>query len=144
MFSGISILNHNIDDITIINDEARRSVGPCSRRVLAKCELRQDGRDEGTVIRDSVEHCPVGAVVHGGVGDFELDRLGCGRLSHDDDGNEGCIVHVVVLVHEPVIDQGRRGVVSDGGRDVCRGQEESKKLREKTYWDSKSVGRRRT
>ena len=120
MFSDISILNHDIDDIAIINDEARRSVSPCNRCVLAKCELGQDGRDEGIVMRNSVEHCPVGAVVHGVEGDFELDRLGRGGLSHDDDGYEGCIVHVVVFVHEPVIGQWRRGVVSDGGCDVCK------------------------
>ena len=127
MFSGISIFNHNIDDIAIINDEARRSVSPCNRRVLAKCELGQDSRDEGFVIRDSVEHCPVGAVAHGVEGDFELDRLGRSGLSHDDDGDEGCIVYVVILIHEPVIGQWRGGVVSDGGRDVCT--EVRKKLR---------------
>ena len=105
MFSGISILNHDIDDIAIFNDEARRSVSPWNRRVLAKCELGQDGRDEGIVMRDSVKHCPVGAVVHGVKGDFELDRLGRGGLSHDNDGDEGCIVHVMVLVYEPIIGQ---------------------------------------
>jgi hypothetical protein len=119
MFSGISILNYNIDDIAIINDEARRSVSSCNRRVLAKCKLGQDGRDEGIVMRDSVEHCPVGAVVHGVEGDFKLDRLGRSGLSHNDDGDDGRIVHVVVLVHKPVIGQWRGGVVSDGGCDVC-------------------------
>lgn len=120
MFSGVSILNHDIDDITILNDEARRSVSPWNRRVLAQCELGQDSRDEGIVMRDSIEHSSVGAVVHGVEGDFELDRLGCGGLSLDDDGHEGCIVHVMVLIHEPVIGQCRGGVVNDGGCDVCR------------------------
>ena len=33
-----------------------KSISPCNCRAFAKCELGQDSRDEGAVIRDSVEH----------------------------------------------------------------------------------------
>ena len=78
---GLSAINY----IAIINDEACRSVSPCNRCVLAKCELGQDSGDEGIIMRDSIEHCPIGAIIHGGKGDFKLDCLGCSGLSHDDD-----------------------------------------------------------
>ena len=87
----------------MIDDEACKSISPCNRRALAKCELRQDSRDEEAVICDSIEHSPVGAIIYGGEEDFELNHPVHGGLSHDDDGDEGYIVHVVVLIHKPVI-----------------------------------------
>jgi hypothetical protein len=40
-------------------------------------------------MRDSIEHFPVGTVIHGVEGDFKLDHFGCSGLSHNDDGDEG-------------------------------------------------------
>ena len=64
MRAGVAVLDHEINDIEVIEHEARGSVRARDGRVTSQRELAEDGGHERHVVGDEVEHGAVRAVGH--------------------------------------------------------------------------------
>ena len=100
MFAWISVLDNNIHHIHVLDHKAQWSIHTFHCCIFPKCELEEDGRYQGGIISDLVEHGVVSAVVHGVELELEFDGLCHTRLGDLDHWHKAGIIHVMVRVNK--------------------------------------------
>ena len=118
-FGGVSVVAFTPDDLEVVKDVAPWAVSLRDRGVGTERHFGEDGRYDGHVVRDLVEHRAVRAVVHGVENDLELD--GSCRWDHglNDEGNKLHVGDIMDGVDEAEVGQLSVRVVGDRGGDVC-------------------------
>lgn len=98
MFPSITILDNNIHHIEMIYNETQRPIRRLIRCILSHSKRTKHSRDQRRIISDLVKHRVIRPILHGIENHFKFDGFSGGRLGNDFDGDEGCVVDVVVGV----------------------------------------------
>lgn len=118
MLAGVTVVDDEIEDLEVVEDKRERTIGLGGGGIGTEGQLTEDGGDNGRDESLAVEHGAVSAVVHGVEGDLERDGLGGRQQGLDDEGYEGHVVDVVVVVDEAEVGDGVGRGVGDRGGDV--------------------------
>jgi hypothetical protein len=133
VLASVTVLNHDIKNLHMIDYEALGTVRILVGSVIAQTQSAEDGWDVGGIVGDPVEHGAVGTVGHSIEGYLELNGPCRRRILKGVDGDEGKIVDVTVSIDETIVGNGGALGIGNRGSDIYGYVISKRGSREKNY-----------